>query len=64
MHEAFDAQPDRKIQEVVDGCQDNPSTPVHVPPLCLQSKCCTPSLVLILSISASLTNYTVASEAE
>lgn len=31
LHVAFDASPDRKIQEVADGYQDNPSTPLHPP---------------------------------
>ncbi len=69
MHAAFDARPDRKIQEVVDGCQDNPSTPL--PPFsCLRSKFCTPWTSLppslpgshLLFMSVSLTNYTVASQ--
>lgn len=47
MHAAFDARPDRKIQEAVDGCQDDPHPPPAPPPpfLCLPSKFCTPSLL-------------------
>lgn len=41
MHTAFDAHPDRKIPEIVDGCQDNSSTPLP-PFLCVRSKFCSP----------------------